>query len=97
MQKKDPTLNIQQLGNLLERYKKHLKPPQASVEKECIDIIKDLCGLVVQPHQVSYSVSTKTLHIKTPSIVRSELVMKYPDIMTELKRRLGESAPQMIV
>jgi hypothetical protein len=97
MQKKDPTLNIQQLGNLLDRYKRHLKPPQASVEKECIYIIKELYGFVILPQQVSYSVSTKTLHIKTPSIMRSELVMKYPEIIHELKQRLGESAPQMIV
>lgn len=97
MQKKDPILNAQQLGNLLARYKKFIKPPQASVEKECIVVIKDLCGYTIQPNQVSYTVSSKTLYIKTPSIMRSELILKYPTILTELKKRLGESAPSSII
>jgi hypothetical protein len=98
MKKKDPTLNNQQLGNLLERYKRVLKPPQASVEKECVQVIKDLLGVELALSQVSYTVHSKTIYIKAPSVLRSELSRSYPLILRELKARLGEgSSPQTIL
>ena len=88
--KKNPGDNIQQLGNLIERYKKILKPPQASVEKVAIDVIKELCGITLQPTQISYIVSSRILAIKAPSVIRSELLRQSGEIMVELRNRLGE-------
>lgn len=91
MQKKDPTLNTSQLGNLLARYKTLLKPPQASVEKECLVVIKEVSGIQLTPQQVSYTVSTRTLIIKAPSVLRSELKFHHTAILQNLKTRLGEN------
>jgi len=90
MRKKNPGENSAQLGNLLERYKKIFKPPQASVEKEAIVVIADVCGITLQPHQLSYTVATKTLYVKAPSLLRSELFMRRTAILEALKGRLGE-------
>lgn len=90
MRKKDPNENEHQLGNLLLKYKSLLKPPQASVEKESIEVIKDLTGIQLLPHQISYTVSTRTLILKTPSLLRSELMMRRESILEALRRRLGE-------
>lgn len=98
MQKKDPSQNSAQLGNLLERYKKIFKPPQASVEKEAIEVVKHVCGIQLLPHQLSYTVATKTLYIKAPSLLRSELLMHRSTIVTELRTRLGEgNAPTTLL
>ena len=98
MKKKDPNESVHQLGNLLARYKSILKPPQASVEKECLAVIKAVTGIELLPHQVSYTVSTRTLVLKTPSLLRSELMLHRGDILQELKGRLGEgSAPHTIL
>ena len=98
MQKKDPSQNNAQLGNLLERYKKIFKPPQASVEKEAVAVIKDICGFELLPHQLVYTVATKTLYVKAPSLVRSELLMQRERIVAELRQRLGDgSAPTTIL
>jgi hypothetical protein len=91
MKKKDPSDNDRQLGRLLERYKTILKPPQASVEKECIVVIEELTGIVLRPHQVRYTVPTRTLTIKAPSILRSELSLHKAAILNALKKRLGHS------
>jgi hypothetical protein len=90
MDKKDPSENVSQLGNLIERYKKILKPPQASVEKEFIMVAKEVVGIELKPNQVSYTVSTKTIYIKAPSLLRSELLLYKVEILLNLKERLGD-------
>lgn len=98
MKKKSPNENRAQLGNLLERYKKILKPPQATVEKEAIVVIKELTNIGVLPHQLTYIVATKTLVLKTPSIIRSELKVHHLAIIKELQSRLGaQNAPHTIL
>lgn len=96
--KKDPKENKNQLGNLLERYKRILKPPQASVEKEAIIVIESITGITLQPQQINYTVVSRTLVIKAPSIIRSELKIHHPDIVKELQSRLGvQNAPSVII
>ena len=98
MKKKDPTENHSQLGNLLERYKRCFTPPQASVEKECITVIKEVCDIGLLPHQVSYTVSTRTIAIKAPSLLRSELRLHHEAILVALGKRLGnKNSPHTII
>jgi hypothetical protein len=97
MKKKDPTENLSQLGNLLLRYKKKFKPPQASVEKVAIEVIAEVCGYTLLPHQIEYTVSTKTLTIKAPSLVRSELKTHTVRILQLLRERLLDSAPTTLL
>ena len=98
MKKKDPTENNNQLGNLLQRYKKCFTPPQASVEKECIIVIKKICDIGLLPHQVSYTVATRTIAIKAPSLLRSELRFHHEAILIELKKYLGDkNSPNTII
>lgn len=96
--KKDPKENKDQLGNLLERYRRILKPPQASVEKEAIIVITSITGITLLPQQLSYVVGSRTLVIKAPSIIRSELKIHHPNIVKELQTRLGaQNAPSVII
>jgi hypothetical protein len=98
MQKKDPNKNNNQLGNLIERYKKILKPPQASVEKEAIVVIEKVTNIRLLPHQITYTVSSKTLFVKAPSIIRSELKVYHPTIIKELQAHLGaQNSPHTIL
>lgn len=80
--------NESQIGNLLLRYKKHLKPPQASVEKEAIEVIQEITGFLLKVDQVTYTVSSRTLHLQIPSLLKSELKPQYPNILLTLKSRL---------
>lgn len=90
MRKKKPVdTNDSQIGNLLLKYKKNLKPPQASVEKECIEVIKEVTNFLLKADQVEYTVSNKTLYLQIPSLLKSELKPQYPNILLALKNRLG--------
>jgi hypothetical protein len=96
--RKDPLENKNQLGNLLERYKKLIKPPQATVEKEAIVVIEGLTTIKLLSHQLTYTVGSRTLIIKAPSIICSELRVHHPVIIKELQRRLGaQNAPITIL
>ncbi len=90
MKKKDPTQNSQQLGNLLLRYKKIIKPPQQSVINEVVVVVKDILGYEVLPHQLGYTVSSKTVYIKTSSLLRTEIIKKKSEIIEALCQRLGK-------
>ncbi len=91
MKKKDPAHNSQQLGNLLLRYKKIIKPPQQSVVIEVVSVIKEVVGIDVIAKQFEYTVSSRTVYIKTPSILRTEIVKRKSEILKALSERLGEN------
>ena len=98
MKKKPAEGNDQQLGNLLARYKNHFKPPQASVVKECLEVIQDVCGIILEQKHLTYTVSNKTLTVQTSSLVRSELKTNHQAITKELEKRLGaHNAPKVII
>jgi len=84
-----PPMQMKKLGDLFERYKTRFKAPQASVEKECIIIIKELTRLDLQLSHVEYVVSTRTLSLRVPSILRTEILFKKTEILDTLKAHLG--------
>ncbi len=90
MDKKDPTQNDSQLGNLLLRYKKIFKPPQQSVLEEVVRVVKEITFLDVTTSQFTYHVPSRTIYIKTPSLLRVEILRSKPVILKALRERLGE-------
>lgn len=89
--RKDPKQNTNQLGNLLDRYKKQIKAPQASVEKEAITVIKNITGFALKKRQLKYTPATRTLAIIAPSVIKSELKFKNKDILLNLEKSLGKA------
>lgn len=84
--------NRQQIGNLFERYKQLLKPPQASVEKECLRAVQAVTGFELKPEQVKYQVNSRTISFIVPSILKSELKPRYNEILSEMRKNLSESS-----
>jgi len=82
-------LAMKRLGDLFERYRTKIKAPQASVENECIIVIKELTQFDIQLSQLEYIVSTRTISLRVPSILRTEILFKKPEILETLKARLG--------
>jgi hypothetical protein len=88
--KKEPTDNPEQLGNLLERYKRTIKPPQQSVLNEVVLVIQDSLGFYVSRNKFDYNVSTRVVYIKTNSLLKTEILRKKSVIKKALSERLGE-------
>jgi hypothetical protein len=89
--KKDPRSNDGQIGNLFKRYQQKFKPPQKTVIVEAVVVIEEVTGIVVPHNQLSYTPHTRTLYIKTPSIIKSEIFRQKEGIKKALQKRLGES------
>ena len=88
---------MKRLGDLFERYRKNIKAPQASVEKECLVIINELMQFDLQISQIEYTVSTRKLSLRVPSVLRTEVLLKKTEILEKLKAHLGaDSCPTYI-
>lgn len=86
------------LGSILEVYKNKIKPPQASVEKVCIDIIAIEVGFQLEPTVITYIPSTRTIKLNIPSLVKQEIKLKESSILQKLSTKLGkESCPKIIL
>jgi len=92
-----PPAPMKHIGDLFERYKTRFKAPQGSVEKEGILVIKAVTNFDLKPEQVVYTVSTKTLSLQVPSILKTEIMFYKSEILAELKKNLGsDSSPQIL-
>ena len=89
---------ITAVRDLFAKYKTTLQAPQKTVELETILIVGEMLGITLKENQVAYTVSSRVLHIKAPSVIKQEVQLKNPTILAELKKRLGvKSAPLTIL
>ncbi len=89
---------IKPINRLFEKYRNQLIAPQGSVKKAFCEIVFDLYGYKVREDQVAYSVHNRTLTLKTPSALKTELLLKKKELITHLKGRLGEkNAPTTLL
>ncbi len=78
------------LSSLFLRYEGRLKPPQASVEKVCIEVIAEVTSMKLTKDQVKYTVSTRTIAVLAPSLIKSEIRFHHTKILKQLQNQLGE-------
>jgi hypothetical protein len=89
---------MKQVSDLFETYKTRFKAPQKTVEKECIAVITTVTQFTLTEAQVKYTVSTRTIAIQAPSILKNELRFKQQQILQELENRLGkDGCPKVIL
>ena len=82
---------MKHLSSLFAKYKETLRPPQATVEKKAIEVIRDLLQISLTESQVTYKTTTRTLKIDAPSVVRSEVLRRKGELLTKLVNELGVS------
>lgn len=85
------------MGELFEKYRLHIQAPQSTVEKACAKAIKEVTGLEVRPEQISYTVSTRTLSLQVPSVLKSELRFHQEEILRVLEAELGRKGEQRTI
>ena len=88
---------MKHISDLFARHKKNLKPPQGVVVKEFVLVVKQVLGFDIKVEHCSYVVSTKTLHLNVPSVLKSEILRQKERVMSELKKQLGNNSPQQIL
>lgn len=89
---------IKQLSQLFDKYKNTLKAPQASVINVFIEVIHELYEIELKKEWVVYNPQTKTINLKAPGPIISEIKLNKKEITDHLKGRLGvNSAPKEII
>jgi len=97
MKEYKPPAAMKHIGGLFERYRTTIKAPQGSVESEAILVIKTVTGFTVKKEQLVYTVSTKTLSLNVPSVLKTEVLFKRDQILQQLQKNLGSTnAPQVL-
>tara|TARA_B100001989_G_C24533379_1_gene462936 strand:+ start:624 stop:920 length:297 start_codon:yes stop_codon:yes gene_type:complete len=98
MDKYQSPKKMKKLGDLFQKYQDHFRPPQASIETAFIEVVKEVTDFELKPDFVNYTVSTRTIGITVPSILKTEIKFKQKDILQRLEDRLGKkSAPKIII
>lgn len=93
---RDPKLK--NINSLFEKYKKTLVAPEASVKLAFVEVIDDMLKIEIDVKAVSYTVSSRTLALSLPSVLKSEILQHQDDIIAHMKGRLGpKNAPQAII
>ncbi len=88
---------MKHISDLFSRYQNKIKPPQSSIVKEFVSVCEERCGFKLKEEQCSYTVSTKTIYLTVPSILKSEVMRNKKTILQSLKDRLGINAPVEII
>ncbi|MBP9836448.1 MAG: hypothetical protein KBC78_01290 [Candidatus Pacebacteria bacterium] len=84
--------------DLFAKYRNTLQAPQKSVEIESIRVIGEIINYKLTEDQVKYTVTSRTLCITAPSLIKQELRFHHETIIIELKNSLGvKNAPQCIL
>ena len=84
--------------DLFAKYRTNLQAPQKTIELEVIRLVGEMYQITLTEKQVSYTVKSRTVAFLVPSVLKQELKKYYPEILNELKTRLGEkSAPYHLI
>lgn len=85
------------IKDIFTTYRDRLVAPEATVIETSCEVISELLAIKIQPSQLSYTVTTRTLYIKH-SLVRSAVLPHRELVLAHLKGRIGsKSAPTSIV
>ena len=78
-------------------YKQRLRAPQRSVVKEVVAVVQEILPITVSESLFTYQTHSRTVVIKAPSVVRTEILRHKKDILQRLEQRLGkQSTPTTI-
>ncbi len=96
--KKKRGQGIVKVADLFEKYRKVLKAPQGVVVTAFLEVIFDLLGVRIEKEQCVYQVSSKTLSVQVPGMIKSEIKLQKKLILQKMAEKLGEkSAPVEIL
>lgn len=85
------------VSGLFEKYKKTLIAPQSSVVTVFTEVVSDVCKINLKKNQVTYSVTSKTITLQTPSIIKHEILRVQQEVLDHCRGRLGDkSCPKNI-
>jgi len=98
MQEYSSPKKMKTVGDLFLKYKLVFKPPQATVEKAFIEVVKEVLGFDLDIKMIKYNVGNRTLGLTVPSILKTEVKFKQKIILEKMSIKLGKgNSPETII
>ena len=89
---------IVKLSDLFKKYTDILNAPQGTVVSAFIEVIFEVLGVRIEKEDCTYSVSSKTLSLRVPGMIKTEIKLQKKLILQKIAERIGEkSAPKEIL
>ncbi len=89
---------VKKISDLFETYRKRLRAPESSVAQEFCNVVNETIGIQLALKNVSYKPTTRTLLLKVPGQIKTEILMRKDEILIHMKGRLGEqNAPHDVI
>lgn len=89
---------IKKVSDLFETYRKRLKAPQKTIVSSFQEVVRDLYGIEVKAEYVTYTPFSRTLSLKAPGTLKTEIILRKGEILAHIKGRLGvQNAPKDII
>jgi len=89
---------ITHISKLFLKYTHILKPPQKSIIKASIEVVKDIYDIDLNENNCTYQTNTKVLILHIPGIMKSELLLNKSTLLSEIAKKVGaKNAPKNIL
>ncbi len=89
---------IVKVSDLFKKYTDVLRAPQGSVVEAFLAAIFETLGIRLEKDQCTYTVSSKTLMVRAPGMIKSEIKLQKQTILKKMEEKLGKkSVPKEIL
>ena len=90
--------DVVKVGDLFDKYKRILKAPQGVTITAFIEVVNDLIGVEIPKERISYSIHNKTLTLRIPGPLKTEILLHKKEILIHMQGRIGrQSVPKVIL
>jgi hypothetical protein len=79
--------------DFLKKFKTFV-PVEKTIREEFIIIVKKETGILLSKENISFH--NNTIFLNTPPTIKNELFMRKQNILSEIKKKMGDSSPQNI-
>ncbi len=94
----DSSRGPKSIAGFLDVYRKKIKAPQNSVIVEFVSVVKEVTFVKVNVSDCDYNPKTRTLYVKTSSVIKQDLLLRSPEILSRLEDKIGVSnSPHSII
>lgn len=81
---------IVKLSDLFKKYTDVLKAPQGTVVNAFIEVIFEVLGIRIEKDNCTYSVASKTLSVRVPGMIKSEITLQKKLILQKMAEKIGQ-------
>lgn len=80
---------IVRMSDLFKKYTDVLRAPQGTVTQAFVDVVEEILGASIKKESCTYSVASKTLVVRAPGMIKSEIQLQKKKIIARMAEKLG--------